>query len=172
MQLYDSYRFFFQADRGIVSERPERLLKIPDAKLSLNDSIVYRPLPELSSARMSKDFELEGSNLEITSIDVVPHGCYVLAGCSNGMVMLFDLSSPHKYVYCFCADIISHVTGYQGRIPCWTHPRQRLGDQSNDDRQGDRRLPLLLRRSAQRIYGNVSARSWETSRLAREGSVY
>jgi hypothetical protein len=29
-------------------------------------------------------------------LDMTPHGCFVLAGCSNGMVLLFDLTSSSK----------------------------------------------------------------------------
>ena len=50
-------------------------------------------LPEVPSTRLKREFHIEGlDGVEITSLDVTAHGCYLLAGCGNGMVLLFDLT--------------------------------------------------------------------------------
>ena len=38
--------------------------------------------------------------VEITSLDITSHGCYVLAGCGNGMVLLFDLTQKLREPTC------------------------------------------------------------------------
>lgn len=48
---------------------------------------------------LSRDFTLEfddeyNGTLEVTSIDITSNGCYVVVGCSNGVVLLFDVSAP------------------------------------------------------------------------------
>ena len=78
---------------------------IPVAK---EDKGEFLPLPSLLSLSplksLNKSFIVEGSkSVEITSVDVAPHGCFVLAGCGNGIVLLFDLSSQSKY---------GHVIGF------------------------------------------------------------
>jgi hypothetical protein len=58
-----------------------------------SDSQMLEALPTVPSARLKRDFHIEGINgVEITSLDVTAHGCYLLAGCGNGMVLLFDLT--------------------------------------------------------------------------------
>ena len=54
------------------------------------------PIPNVASQTLSRKFEVDLPNIEITSLDMTPHGCFVLAGCSNGMVLLFDLTSSSK----------------------------------------------------------------------------
>lgn len=51
------------------------------------------PLPEVSPSELSKTFTLASPNVEITSIDITSHGEYVITGCSNGMILLFDMKS-------------------------------------------------------------------------------
>lgn len=54
------------------------------------------PLPSIPSSSLRREFivtpGLDG--VDVTSLDITPHGCYVLAGCGNGMVLLFDLTQP------------------------------------------------------------------------------
>jgi hypothetical protein len=49
-------------------------------------------LPEVNDARLHREFELDELNAEVTSIDITAHGCFVAVGCSNGMLMLFDMA--------------------------------------------------------------------------------
>lgn len=60
-----------------------------------------KALPNVYSEKLDREFyinELEG--VEITSMDITPHGCYVLAGCGNGMVLLFDMTQPYEEPAC------------------------------------------------------------------------
>jgi len=56
------------------------------------------PMPDVLPSKMSKEFELDDiySGIEITSLDITTHGCTVIAGCSNGMIFLFDVTSPSR----------------------------------------------------------------------------
>jgi hypothetical protein len=57
----------------------------------------FLPLPNIPENILSRSFTLQpNSNVTITSLDITSHGCFVLAGCSNGMVLLFDLTSQEK----------------------------------------------------------------------------
>ena len=42
---------------------------------------------------MFKDFIIGESNVEVTSLDVAPSGGYIVAGCSSGVVLLFEMES-------------------------------------------------------------------------------
>lgn len=53
-------------------------------------------LPEVPLTRLDKEFTINESNAQITSLDITSHGCYVLAGCSNGRVLLFDMTNPNQ----------------------------------------------------------------------------
>ena len=53
-------------------------------------------IPNISNESLTRKFEVDLPNIEVTSLDMTPHGCFVLAGCSNGMVLLFDLTSSSK----------------------------------------------------------------------------
>ena len=69
-----------------------------DCCSSDNSEFAIRTLPELSVSQLSRRFEIELNNIEVTSLDIVSHGCYVFAGCSNGMILLFDMSSTSRQV--------------------------------------------------------------------------
>jgi hypothetical protein len=56
----------------------------------------WGPIPTVASESLSRKFEVDLPNIEITCLDMTAHGCFVLAGCSNGMVLLFDLTSSSK----------------------------------------------------------------------------
>lgn len=43
---------------------------------------------------ISRTYPLSDKNIEVTSLDISINGCFVAAGCSNGMVLLFDQSNP------------------------------------------------------------------------------
>lgn len=53
------------------------------------------PLPDIQKHRISRKFEVDDLNVDVTSIDITSHGCFVIAGCSNGAVLLFDMNSPN-----------------------------------------------------------------------------
>jgi hypothetical protein len=55
--------------------------------------MLHTPLPDISPQCLSRQFVLDLPNIEITSLDITSHGCYILAGCSNGMVVLYDMTS-------------------------------------------------------------------------------
>ena len=49
-------------------------------------------LPEIPPQVLSREFYVDDARLEVTSLDIPSHGAFVVAGCSNGMVLLFDLT--------------------------------------------------------------------------------
>jgi hypothetical protein len=71
-------------------------IKVPELLVEAAEDQKMRPLPEVAAAALSREFETAERGIEITSLDVAPHGCYVFAGCSNGMILLFDMSSSNK----------------------------------------------------------------------------
>lgn len=54
----------------------------------------YAPLPAVPEALVDRTFLLSDGNVEITSMDIAPHGAFVVVGTSSGMVLLFDISNP------------------------------------------------------------------------------
>jgi hypothetical protein len=52
-------------------------------------------LPTLQLNKLSRQF-IDEANIEVTSVDITSHGCYVLVGCGNGFILLYDLSIPNK----------------------------------------------------------------------------
>jgi hypothetical protein len=52
--------------------------------------------PDISPTALSRNFVVELPNIEITSLDITANGCFILAGCSNGMVVLFDMTSKDR----------------------------------------------------------------------------
>jgi hypothetical protein len=75
-------------------KRAHSPIKVPE--LETADDLMMRSLPEVAASALSREFETAERGIEITSLDVAPHGCYVFAGCSNGMILLFDMSSSNK----------------------------------------------------------------------------
>ena len=69
----------------------------------LEQSVKSFPLPPLYG-KFSRHFKLDESNIEVTSIDISPHGSYVVVGCSNGMIILF------------CTAILDHKGVMVGHI--------------------------------------------------------
>ena len=65
-------------------------------ELSAPEEKFLFPLPKIDSERMTKSFIVDHPNIEVTSLDITAHGCYVLAGCSNGSILLFDMSSTEN----------------------------------------------------------------------------
>jgi len=57
---------------------------------------VQVPLPALQLSKMARPFrfKLAESNVDVASLDITPNGCYVLIGCSNGMIVLFSTAIP------------------------------------------------------------------------------
>lgn len=56
------------------------------------------PMPDVLSSKLSRIFELDEipNGIDITSVDITSHGCSVLIGCSNGIIMLLDLTSSNS----------------------------------------------------------------------------
>lgn len=50
-------------------------------------------LPTLQLNKLSRQF-IDEANIEVTSVDITSHGCYILVGCGNGFILLYDLSNP------------------------------------------------------------------------------
>lgn len=53
-------------------------------------------LPDVDEETLSRQFELDDINIMATSMDVTNHGCYIVVGCSNGMVVLFNMAGPSR----------------------------------------------------------------------------
>lgn len=49
-------------------------------------------LPHVPHDAFSRDFIIDNNRVEITSVDVAPHGGFFVAGCSNGVILMFDMS--------------------------------------------------------------------------------
>jgi hypothetical protein len=62
-----------------------------------SEEIQLRVLPLIPREQLfERDFSLrQPTNIEVTSVDVASHGCFVICGCSNGQILLFDLSQPN-----------------------------------------------------------------------------
>lgn len=59
--------------------------------------VLLLPIPSIPHIdKISKQFYIEGYNIEVTSLDITSHGCYAVVGCSNGMVLLFDMAYPSR----------------------------------------------------------------------------
>ena len=66
---------------------------VTDGTLYAGSSASTTKLPNVCEQRLCREFTMQGlDGVEITSLDITSHGCYVLAGCGNGMVLLFDLT--------------------------------------------------------------------------------
>ena len=53
------------------------------------------PLPSVAPNLMcGRRFEFAEANVEVTSLDVSAHGAFLLAGCGNGLILMFDMSCP------------------------------------------------------------------------------
>ena len=62
-----------------------------------SDKSTLENLPVVPNNRLNREFTIVGlDGVEITSLDITAHGCYLLAGCGNGMVLLFDLTQSLK----------------------------------------------------------------------------
>jgi hypothetical protein len=70
---------------------------VVDGVLYAGSSASTTKLPNVCEQRLCREFTMQGlDGVEITSLDITSHGCYVLAGCGNGMVLLFDLTQRLK----------------------------------------------------------------------------
>lgn len=61
-------------------------------------------LPDIDPEKLSRKFILDHNQLEITSLDITSHANYVIAGCSNGMVILYDMTAPMEE-----GRVIAHI---------------------------------------------------------------
>ena len=83
-----------EQDVGDLGVLKKRRTSVHSPFIENSQSGKMHSLPELEDAKLSREFDLGMSNVDVTSIDIATHGCYVLVGCSNGMVMLFGMNSP------------------------------------------------------------------------------
>ncbi len=65
-----------------------------------------KPIPELPKDRVHRSFCIQDINVEVTSLDVASHGCFIVAGCSNGVILLFDLSDSSEQ---YGGRLIGHI---------------------------------------------------------------
>ena len=56
------------------------------------------PLPDINLSCLERSFSLDLPSLEITSLDISSTGSFIIAGCSNGMVVLFDMTSSDRLI--------------------------------------------------------------------------
>lgn len=56
------------------------------------------PLPAIPVNSLSRDFIVDDVKIEITSLDIASHGGFIIAGCSNGVILFFDIteSNPQR----------------------------------------------------------------------------
>jgi hypothetical protein len=64
----------------LAGEAPTRQIQVGE----------MRPLPFVDEKKMRLNVALYE---EVTSLDSTPDGCYVLAGCASGAVLLFDVTN-------------------------------------------------------------------------------
>ena len=78
-----------QCDDDSDEETVSSILKKTISTLKSN----LLPMPDVPINKLSHEFDLDetSSALEITSLDITTHGCYIVAGCSNGLILLFDM---------------------------------------------------------------------------------
>ncbi|RYH17805.1 hypothetical protein EON65_28115, partial [archaeon] len=50
-------------------------------------------MPRIPAYALDREFSIDQVNEEVTSIDISPHGGFCIVGCSNGAVLLFDLTN-------------------------------------------------------------------------------
>jgi WD40 repeat protein len=62
----------------------------------VGDNSSYNELPTVPLSLIDRQFALADANVEVTSLDIAPHGAFVVAGTSSGMILLFDLSNPNE----------------------------------------------------------------------------
>lgn len=90
LSSFNDYRFYSKNTR-------DRLKVVDHAKgLDGKPPIRLRPLPGVPFDMINRNICMEDFNVEVTSLDIAAHGCFVAAGCSNGMVLLFDLSDDSE----------------------------------------------------------------------------
>jgi WD40 repeat protein len=54
------------------------------------------PLPTIPLNSINREFVLDDVKVEITSLDVAPHGGFVIVGCSSGVILFFDVTDNHS----------------------------------------------------------------------------
>ena len=75
-----------------AAEVPKSASKMDAAAITPKAPITLLPLPVIPAIdSINKQFAIEGLNIEVTSVDITSHGCFAVVGCSNGMVLLFDM---------------------------------------------------------------------------------
>lgn len=59
----------------------------------LQRHMALQPLPRVPAYGLDREFLLDQANEEVTSIDIAPHGGFCIVACSNGAVLLFDMTN-------------------------------------------------------------------------------
>jgi hypothetical protein len=54
------------------------------------------PLPNIPMTSMSREFLIDDVKMEITSVDIASHGGFIIVGCSNGILLFFDITESHS----------------------------------------------------------------------------
>jgi hypothetical protein len=54
------------------------------------------PLPNIPMTSMSREFLIDDVKMEITSVDIASHGGFIIVGCSNGVLLFFDITESHS----------------------------------------------------------------------------
>lgn len=54
------------------------------------------PLPTIPASGLAREFIIDDVKIEITSVDIASHGGFIIAGCSNGVILFFDVTDGHS----------------------------------------------------------------------------
>ncbi len=50
-------------------------------------------VPLIPLGMLTRNFIIENTSIEVTSLDIAMHGSFLIVGCSSGAILLFDISS-------------------------------------------------------------------------------
>lgn len=92
----------FVANKNYISTQGEEII---------SSEVSLLPLPHIPRDQLQeRDFLLrQPSNVEVTSVDIAAHGAFVVAGCSNGQVLLFDLLQANHSRSNGSPHLIGHI---------------------------------------------------------------
>lgn len=83
----------------------------PEAAQGTKEKISLIPLPEINDKGLfERVFSLhQPENVEVTSVDIAAHGQFVIAGCSNGQVLLFQLNHGLNEFGWFKPQLVGYI---------------------------------------------------------------
>eukprot|EP01038_Epipyxis_sp_PR26KG_P008421 gene8421-11389_t len=99
------------------------ILNVPQPKYDISNkstkdtrnSIVLQTIPDVNC---SKRQFFTNMNVEVTSLDIAPHGAFVVVGCGNGMILLYEtrysISTSNSPINSHCSQsnqgqLIGHI---------------------------------------------------------------